>query len=71
MRLTKKDIYDNRKFLDDVAIEVMKEYVSRQRPTSFEDSMMIARIAYNQALAMLKVKKDSLVKLAEEKRLIK
>lgn len=71
MKLNKKEIYDNRKFIDEVAIETMKKYVEMKPPTSFEDSMSIARISYKQALAMLTVKKESLIKLAEEQKLVR
>lgn len=57
---------ENQNFLDDVAKEVMKVYVGVRPPTSFEDSLSIARVSYKQALAMLEVRENALVGIAKD-----
>ena len=68
--MTGKD-KDNKEYLDKVAIETMKMYLDKQRPTSFADSMTVARVAYKQAIAMLYVRDTQLQKLAEEVNIVK
>lgn len=71
MKITEQLILENKEFLDRVAIEVMKVYVSRQPPKGFTDSMSIARVAYRQSLALLEVRENELVNLAKEVKLLK
>lgn len=70
-KLTEDDILSNSGFLDKIAIEVMKVYMTKQNPHNFGDSVSISRIAYKQALAMLMIRENSLITLAEEAGLLK
>ena len=71
MKLTEEILQENKLFLDEVALETMKVYITRKPPQSFEDSISIARVAYRQALAMLEIRENSLLRLAKDVRLIK
>lgn len=53
-------------FLDTVALEVLKVYLNGQRPNDFKQSIQVSRVAYKQALAMLKVKNDQLLEMSKE-----
>lgn len=64
--ITKETIKKNYDYLDKVALETMKEYISKKPPQGFNDSMSIARVSYKQALAMLEVRESSLLTLAVE-----
>lgn len=65
-----KTIEENKGYLDSVAKITLQEYLKRAPLTGFKDSMSVSRIAYNQALAMLKVREESLISLAKEQNLI-
>lgn len=60
--MTKED----RVFVDEIATKVLLEYIRHQKPTSFEESVQVARVSYKQALAMLKVKTEQLNGIIEE-----
>lgn len=53
---------DDLEFLDRVAERTMTEYFSTH-PNGFKDSLLIARLSYTQALAMLEIKKNGLQEL--------
>lgn len=53
---------DDLEFLDRVAERTMTEYFSTH-PNGFKDSLLIARLSYTQALAMLEIKNNGLQEL--------
>ena len=69
--ITKETIEGNREYLDRVALETMITYLNRTPLKGFTDSMSVARISYNQALAMLEVRENTIETLASDALILK
>ena len=61
-------LHDNEEYLDRVALKVLGVLLMRERPATRADESRLARLAHNQALAMLKAKM-SIEDLASESKL--
>lgn len=51
-------IEENEEYIDWVAVEAMKSRIHQMPAKSFKDDNSIAKISYNQALAMLAAKRN-------------
>lgn len=71
MGMTKEKIKENKEYLDSVALVTMETYLQRSPLKGFNDSMSVARISYKQALAMLEVRENGILSLADESGVLK